>query len=61
LAQRGFTDLSLAIDRMFETSDRQETGTKKALHLTMITSYGLSIKGYRGSIQAEVSADDLFA
>ncbi|MDR1183187.1 MAG: AAA family ATPase [Coriobacteriales bacterium] len=38
-----------------------ETGTGKALHLTMITSYGLSIKGYRGSIQAEVSADDLFA
>jgi hypothetical protein len=37
-----------------------ETLTKHAVHITMITTYGLSEKGYRASIQSEVMLDDLF-
>jgi len=38
-----------------------ETATRCALHMTMVTTYGLSDKGYRASIQSEVTLDDLFA
>jgi AAA+ ATPase superfamily predicted ATPase len=38
----------------------QETGTRKAVHLTMITSFGLSKNQYSSLIQSEVTADDLF-
>jgi len=37
-----------------------ETGTRSAIHITMITTYGLTEKGCRGSIQSEVTLDDLF-
>ncbi|MCL2046872.1 MAG: ATP-binding protein [Oscillospiraceae bacterium] len=37
-----------------------ETGTRSAVHITMITTYGVSEKGYRASIQSEVTLDDLF-
>ena len=37
-----------------------ETGTRKAVHITMVTMYGLSHKGYRASVQSEVTLDDLF-
>ena len=37
-----------------------ETVTRSAIHLTMITTYGVSDKGYRASIQSEVTLDDLF-
>jgi len=37
-----------------------ETGTRSATHITMVTTYGLSEKGYRASIQSEVTLDDLF-
>lgn len=38
-----------------------ETGTKKALLQTMITTYGLKANLYSGNVQSEVSAEDLFA
>jgi len=38
-----------------------ETGTRKAIHITMITTYGLTEKGHRASIQSEVTLDDLFS
>jgi hypothetical protein len=38
-----------------------ETRTKKALHMTMVTTYGLTQSGYRGAVQSEVTMDDLFA
>jgi len=38
-----------------------ETGSRKAIHTTMVTTYGLTDKGYRASIQSEVTLDDLFA
>jgi hypothetical protein len=37
-----------------------ETGTRCAIHVTLITTYGLSEKGYRASVQSEVTLDDLF-
>ena len=39
---------------------QSETGTRCAIHITMVTTYGLAEKGYRASIQSEVTLDDLF-
>jgi len=39
---------------------RRETKTRKALHLTMITTYGVKHNEYWGNIQSEVTMDDLF-
>jgi hypothetical protein len=38
-----------------------ETGTRKAIHFTMVTTFGLSDKGYHASFQSEVTLDDLFS
>jgi hypothetical protein len=38
-----------------------ETGTRKATHITMVTTYGLTDKGYKATIQSEVTLDDLFS
>ena len=38
-----------------------ETQTRKALHTTMVTTYGLTQNGYRGAVQSEITMDDLFA
>ena len=38
-----------------------ETGTRKAIHETMITSFGLKKNAYRHEIQSELTLDDLFA
>ena len=39
---------------------RQETKTRKAVHLTLITTYGIKQNEYAGMIQSEVKMDDLF-
>ena len=36
------------------------TGTRKAIHLTIVTPYGMVPNSYAGDIQSEVIADDLF-
>jgi AAA+ ATPase superfamily predicted ATPase len=38
-----------------------ETGTRKAVHTTLVTPYGLAPGSYRSTIQSEVTLDDLFA
>ena len=38
----------------------RETGTKKSIHMTMITANGLVQNAYRNEIQAEIVLDDLF-
>jgi hypothetical protein len=38
-----------------------ETGTKKAVHLTMVTTYGVKQNRHVGLIQSEATLDDLFA
>ena len=40
---------------------RRETGTTKALHLTMITTYGLKQNAHSSLVQSQVTLDDLFA
>ena len=37
-----------------------ETGTRKAVHITMVTTYGLTEKGNKASVQSEVTLNDLF-
>jgi len=39
---------------------REETATKKALHITMVTSNGFTEGSYLGTVQAQVLLDDLF-
>lgn len=39
---------------------RSQTKTKKALHLTMVTTYGIKENPYSGMIQSQVTMDDLF-
>ena len=39
---------------------RYETKTRKTLHLTMITTYGVKHNEYWGNIQSEILMDDLF-
>ena len=37
-----------------------ETGTRKSIHMTMITSNGIVQNAYRNEIQSEITLDDLF-
>ena len=39
---------------------REETKTNKAVHLTMVTTYGIKSNEYAGMVQNEVLMDDLF-
>jgi len=39
----------------------EKTRTKKAVHTTMITTYGVKRNEYRNNIQSQVTLDDLFA
>ena len=39
---------------------RQESGAKSAIHLTMVTTWGLEKKGYHSITQSEITLDDLF-
>jgi AAA+ ATPase superfamily predicted ATPase len=39
---------------------KQETKTRKSIHLTMVTTYGVKHNEYWGNIQSEVMMDDLF-
>ena len=38
-----------------------ETQTKKAIHITIITANGLLLNEYYNEVQAEITLDDLFA
>ena len=38
----------------------EETGTRKSIHVTMISAAGLVQNAYRNGIQAEITLDDLF-
>jgi uncharacterized protein len=42
------------------TAFREETKTRKAIHITMVTTYGIKQNEYAGMIQNEVVLDDLF-
>ncbi len=62
-----FANDTYIIDKDYEvllrrrlTTFRHLTRTRKALHLTMITTYGISQNSHSGDVQAEVTVDDLF-
>jgi len=38
----------------------EESNTKKTVHITMITTYGVKHNEYKGNIQSEVTLEDLF-
>jgi hypothetical protein len=42
------------------TAFKEETKTRHALHVTMITTYGVKHNQYWGNIQSEVTVDDIF-
>ena len=67
LCEMKFTDGEFAIDRAYDAALRNkvaafaaETGTRKAIRLTMVTMSGLAHNAYWGTVQNELSADDLF-
>jgi hypothetical protein len=39
---------------------KRQTKTKKSVHLTMVTSFGVKHNAYWNTIQSEVKLDDLF-
>ena len=39
----------------------RETSARHAIHVTMVTTYGLEEKGYRAAIQSEITLNDLFS
>jgi hypothetical protein len=39
---------------------KQESKTRKTIHITMITTYGVKRNLYSGNVQSEVALDDLF-
>jgi len=39
---------------------RMETNVNSALHITMVTTYGVAKKGYSGVVQSEITMNDLF-
>ena len=39
---------------------RRETGTRKAIHVTYVTPFGLKRNAYSNDVQSEVKLDDLF-
>jgi AAA+ ATPase superfamily predicted ATPase len=51
------TDMSL---RNKVSTFKRETATKKAIHITLVTTYGLSSSKYNGIVQSEITMHDLF-
>lgn len=39
---------------------QRETGTRKAVHVTFVTTFGLAPNQYAGEVQSQVTLDDLF-
>ncbi|MCL1805920.1 MAG: AAA family ATPase [Clostridiales bacterium] len=67
LCEIKFTKGPFEIDRAYDLALRErieifrsETKTRKALHLTMITTYGVKPGKYAGVVQSEVNMDELF-
>lgn len=68
ICEMKFSINEFTIDKEYDQSLRnkiqvfkEETGTRKALHLTMITTYGVKRNMYSNSVQSQVLLDDLFA
>jgi hypothetical protein len=67
LCEIKYSDAEFSIDKSYAEILRNkrhafviETKTRKAIHQTIITTYGLVHNDYWGSIQSEITFDDLF-
>jgi AAA+ ATPase superfamily predicted ATPase len=67
LCEIKYAKAEFVIDRKYDEILRnkreafiRETKTRKTVHLTMITSYGVKQNEYSGLVQSEVKMDDLF-
>lgn len=67
LCEMKYSLSEFSIDKVYDKNLRnkkeafiQETNPRKAVHLTMITTYGLKKNKYSGIIQSEIKMDDLF-
>lgn len=67
LCEMKYTKDAFVIDQKYDKVLRnkwdafvRETKTRKAIHLTLITTYGVKRNAYCGMIQSEVKMDDLF-
>ena len=67
LCEMKFSNSDFRIDKKYEKELRnkrdvflRETKTHKAVHLTMVTTYGVKQNEYSGMLQSEVKMDDLF-
>ncbi len=67
LCEMKYSQTEFAIDKKYDECLRtkkgtfiQETKTRKTVHLTMVTTYGIKRNEYSGLIQSEVKMDDLF-
>lgn len=68
LCEMKFCDGPFAIDKAYDQVLRtkravfaSETGTKKALHLTLVSPDGILPNMYRGTVQSVITGNDLFA
>jgi hypothetical protein len=67
LCEMKYAQAEFSIDKKQEGNLRnkkaafiQETKTRKSVHLTMITTYGVKRNEYSSIVQSEVKMDDLF-
>jgi len=68
LCEMKFSEKPFSIDAKYDKellrkreTFREETRTKKALHITMVTASGLTDGSYMGLVQAQILLDDLFS
>ncbi len=68
LCEMKYAGAPFVIDKKYDMALRNkraafvaETKTRKTIHLTMATTFGLRRNEYSGSIQSEITAEDLFA
>jgi len=68
LCEMKFSAIEYVITRQYATTltsrrelFRTQTGTRKALYLTMITPYGLTHNEYAGTVQQSLTIDQLFS
>ena len=63
-----YSETEYMVDAKFDRDQKRKisdflkkTETKYAIHLTLITTYGVEDNSYSGDIQAIITSDDLFA
>ena len=67
ICEMKFSQSEYTIDKDYELqlrnkvgAFREATGTHDALHVTMITTYGVKPNSHSGIVQSQVTLDDLF-